>query len=131
MHNFLGNILVRFVCIGDGDTALVDFLDSLDVEFVLGESVLGEAEDLCLLPFWAEVFSALFGVLDLPLQVLDHFPIPSLQQDHLVRDNSHLQERKCLPLSSWESLNNVVGLLRLVLVDNSLEQLNNNLVLHI
>jgi hypothetical protein len=71
---------------------------------------LSETEDLGLLPFGAEVFSALFGVLDLSLQVLDHFTITPLKQDHLVRDNSHLQECECLPLRPWEALDNVVGL---------------------
>lgn len=84
-----------------------------------------------MLPFGAEVFSALFGVLDLPLQILDHFTVAPLEQDHLVRDNAHLQQGECLPLRPWEALDNVVGLLGLVLVDDALEQLNDNFVLHV
>ena len=81
------------------------------LQFVLSESVLSKAEDLSLLPYGSQVFSALLGVLDLSLQVFDHFTVASLEQDHLVGDNSHFEEGECLSLRPWETLDNVVGLL--------------------
>ena len=87
------------------------------LQLVLSESIASQPEDLGLLAVGSQVFATLLRVLDLALEILNHFTIAPLEKDHLVRDDTHLEEGEGLTLSAREALNNVVCLLLLVLVD--------------
>ena len=131
--------------VGHRDRALVDLLDSLNIpnekqvslihlvnlQFIFCQSVLGKFKNLSLLALRSKVLTALFGVPYLSLQVFDYLSISSLEKDHLVWDNSHLQESQCLSLRSWEAFNNIVCLLRLVRVDDALQEFNHDFILNI
>ena len=80
------------------------------LQIVLGKSILGHLENLSLLALRFQALSALFGVLDLALQVLDDFTITALKQNHLVWDNAHLKKSEGLTLGTWEAFNDIVNL---------------------
>lgn len=131
VHDLLGDVLVRFVGVSYCDGALVDLFDSLDVQLVFCEGILCESKDLSLLSLRPQIISALFCVLDFALQIFDYFAVTSLKKYHLVRDDAHLKESQSLTLSSWETLDNVVGLVLLVASNDALKKLNDDLIFNI
>ena len=108
---------------------LASLLDSLDLKTVLSEGILRELLDIVFLELYDLIFA-----LEVPLDLLDaHVPL-DLEQDELVRDDSHLLECDSLQACAGESLDDPARAsmaVPLKLLDLHLDQLDHDLVLDI
>jgi hypothetical protein len=122
VHDLLGDILKRIVGINHSDGALVDLFNSTNIKLVFSKSSLSKSEDLSV---------GLLELLNLSLEILDHLSISFVQHNQLVRNDSHLKKGESLALSPGEAFNNIIALLLLFLFDDSLHNLNDDVVVHV